>query len=213
MANPYTENRNTMVKEQIVRRGVKNPAVLQAMRKVPRHEFVPQESRALSYADHPLPIGKGQTISQPYIVAYMTEILELESTHRVLEIGSGCGYQTAVLAEIAAEVYTMEIVPFLAEMAQKNLQNYANVHFIEKDGFSGWPQYAPFDRIIITCAPPQVPQPLIQQLKIGGMMVVPEGTYIQSLKRIVRLTESDVREEHMLDVRFVPMVGQAEMQR
>ena len=201
-----------MVKEQIMRRGVKNANVLQAMRKVLRHEFVPQECRSLSYADHPVAIGKGQTISQPYIVAFMSEILQLETTHRVLEIGSGCGYQTAVLAEIAKEVYTIEIVPFLAEMARKNLQNYANIHFAEKDGFSGWPQQAPFDRVIITCAPPRVPQPLVEQLAIGGIMVVPEGSYTQSLKRITRTTQHDVHEEDMLAVRFVPMVGQAEMQ-
>ena len=212
MSDPYTKDREKMVQQQIMRRGVKNTSVLQAMRKVPRHEFVPQECRNLAYADHPVAIGKGQTISQPYIVAFMSEILQLEATHRVLEIGSGCGYQTAVLAEIVKEVYTIEVVPFLATMAQRNLQNYSNIHFAEKDGFSGWPQEAPFDRIIITCAPPRVPQPLIEQLEIGGVMVVPEGTYIQSLKRIVRTTQHDVREEDMLDVRFVPMVGQAEMQ-
>ncbi len=166
-----------MVKYQIRDRGVTDVRVLRAMEHVLRHEFVPSNYVDQAYADHPLPIGHGQTISQPYIVALMTELLELKETDRVLEIGTGSGYQAAILSEIVAEVYTVEIVEPLATEAKERLERlgYKNVHVLYADGYYGWEEHAPYDAIIVTCAPDHIPQPLVQQLADGGSLVVPVG--------------------------------------
>jgi protein-L-isoaspartate(D-aspartate) O-methyltransferase len=200
-----------MVKKQIAARGVKDPAVLQALRTVPRHEFVPAEWRHLAYADQPLPIGQGQTISQPYIVAYMTEALELKRGDKVLEIGTGSGYQAAVLAEITDQVYSIEIVCALAATARQTLDRLGYQRVVAKcgDGYQGWPESAPFDAIIVTAAPDHLPQPLVAQLKEGGRLVIPVGSYDQELIRYTK-TKGKLREERLLPVRFVPMTGEAE---
>ncbi len=197
-----------MVDEQIAARDIKNPVVLDAMRRVPRHEFVPEPLRGSAYADSPLPIGHDQTISQPYIVAYMTEALELDGSHRVLEIGTGSGYQAAVLGEIAKEVYTIEIVAPLAEGARAVLKRlgYANVHVRTGNGYLGWPEQAPFDRVIVTAAPDDIPPALVEQLKAGGLMAIPVGVGTQEL-RILRRTETGMQTLRTLPVRFVPMTG------
>ena len=196
-----------MVQEQIEARGVKNPRVLEAMRTVPRHRFVPPDVAHLAYQDSPLPIGNGQTISQPYIVAYMTEVLELEPHHRVLEIGTGSGYQAAVLAEVVKEVYTIEIVPELAQRAEQTLKalGYANVRVREGDGYAGWPEHAPFARIIVTAAPERIPQPLIDQLAPGGRMVIPVGERRgMQWMTIVEKTPTGIVERKTIPVAFVP---------
>lgn len=201
--------RDDMVRYQIEERGVSDPVVLAAMRRVPRHEFVPPEVRAFAYEDSPLPIGDGQTISQPYIVALMTQLLALRKTDRVLEIGTGSGYQAAVLAEIVAEVYTIEIVEPLERAARATLdrQGYKNVFTRAGDGYRGWPEHAPFDAVIITAAPGKIPEPLIDQLKTGGKMVLPLGSWYQEL--IVVTKEKDgVRKRSVIPVRFVPMTGE-----
>ena len=166
----FSAERGAMVEQQIRGRDIKAPSVLQAMRKVPRHRFVPASVRHLAYADHPLPIGSEQTISQPYIVAYMTEAAEVSPTDKVLEIGTGSGYQAAVLGEIAREVYTIEIIPDLAEGARRILAElgYGNVHVKAGNGYLGWPEHAPFDAILVTAAPEEVPQALVDQLAVGG---------------------------------------------
>ncbi len=166
-----------MVRDQIAARGVREPRVLDAMRRVPRHLFVPEALRAAAYEDSPLPIGHGQTISQPFIVAWMTEALQVTPQSRVLEIGTGSGYQAAVLSLVVADVYTIEIVAPLAESARHTLESlgYTNVHAMVGDGYAGWPEHAPFDAVIVTAAPDQVPQPLIDQLRVGGRLVVPVG--------------------------------------
>jgi protein-L-isoaspartate(D-aspartate) O-methyltransferase len=196
-----------MVDTQIAARGIRNLGVLDAMLRVPRHLFVPPEIRARSYEDTPLPIGGGQTISQPYIVAYMTEALEVAPEHTVLEIGTGSGYQAAVLAELAREVLTIEIVPELAESARRALTEagYRNVTVRTGNGYGGWPERAPFARIIVTAAPPEVPQTLVDQLAVGGVMVVPVGTAFQQMT-IITKTTNGVAERKTLPVRFVPMV-------
>lgn len=203
----FPAQRERMVKEQIVLRGVLSERVLSALRKVPREEFVPAEYRAESYSDKPLPIGYDQTISQPYIVALMTEELQLRPTDRVLEIGTGSGYQAAILAELAGEVYSIEIIAPLAKNAEATLRRlgYKNVHVKTGDGYQGWLEHAPFDSVIVTCAPERVPQPLLDQLKEGGRMIIPVGgTFAQELylfeKKQGRLQQSAV-----LPVRFVPM--------
>lgn len=203
-----------MVIQQIERRGVKNRLVLQAMRTVPRHQFVADEFLGEAYSDYPLPIGFKQTISQPYIVALMTELLHLNSHNNVLEIGTGCGYQTAILAEIAQEVYTVEIVPELAELAKKNLQklDYHNIHCKQGDGLTAWQDAAPFDRIIVTAAPYQLPQELVKQLKVGGYMVIPVGSYPQILYRVLRKSEKIIEQQIISHVVFVPMTGKVESQ-
>ena len=200
--------RKQMVDEQLAGRDIKSPRVLEAMRKVPRHEFVPEAFRLGAYSDSPLPIGYNQTISQPYIVAYMTEALELEPTHKVLEIGTGSGYQAAVLGELARDVYTIEIVEPLATTARETLKRlgYKNVHVRTGNGYLGWPEQAPFDRVMVTAAPDAVPQPLIDQLKIGGLMAIPVGVGDQEL-RILRRTEKGLETLRTLPVRFVPMTG------
>jgi len=201
--------RGDMVDEQIERRGVANERVLDAMRRVPRHEFVPEAQRVFAYADRPLPIGHGQTISQPYIVAYMTEIIEPQPTDRVLEIGTGSGYQAAILAELVGEVYTIEIVDALATRASETLTRlgYTNVRTRAGDGYRGWPEAAPFDKIILTAAPPELPQALVDQLADGGILVAPVGRQgdVQTMT-VVRKTTEGVTTTRTIAVQFVPMV-------
>ena len=208
----YSKLREQMVNQQIEKRGIKNRAVLQAMRTVPRHQFVADEFLSEAYCDYPLPIGLNQTISQPYIVALMTEYLQLKPYHKVLEIGTGCGYQTAVLAEIANKVYTAEIVPELAELAKKNLQqlNYRNIYSKQGDGLTSWKDEAPFDRIIVTAAPCRLPQELVKQLSVAGYMVIPIGSYPQILYRILRKSENQLEQQIISHVAFVPMTGKVE---
>jgi protein-L-isoaspartate(D-aspartate) O-methyltransferase len=203
-----------MVVEQIERRGVRDGRVLAAMRKVPRHLFVPSEEQGYAYADTPLPIGYRQTISQPYIVAFMTEALELKPQDRVLEIGTGSGYQTAVLAELVQEVYSIDIVAPLAQQAEERLRRlgYTNVRIRVGDGYRGWPEAAPFDAIMVTAAPDHVPQPLVDQLREGGRLVVPVGRWEQDLVRL-RRTPKGIHRETLLPVRFVPMTGEAQTPR
>lgn len=207
----FTQLREVMVKEQCEARGVKDPAVLKAMQNVPRHLFVPLGSRSQAYADGPLPIGSGQTISQPYIVAYMTEVLEPKSTDKVLEIGTGSGYQAAVLAEIVKEVYSIEIIKELADRATSTLKElgYKTIYVKHGDGYQGWPEHAPFDGIIVTAAPDHIPQPLIDQLKVGGRMVIPVGDWFQELV-VVTKTETGIEKRNVLPVVFVPMTGEAQ---
>ena len=200
--------RSVMVEAQIEARGVRDAKTLAAMRTVPRHLFVPPEQAAEAYGDHPLPIGHGQTISQPYIVAFMTEALHLRGGETVLEVGTGSGYQAAVLSEIAARVYTIEIVAPLAGEARERLKRlgYRNVEVRAGDGYLGWPEAAPFDAIIVTAAAPRVPEPLKQQLKDGGRLVIPVGEEYQEL-RVVTKRGSEYAEDRVLPVRFVPMTG------
>ncbi|MEX1185965.1 MAG: protein-L-isoaspartate(D-aspartate) O-methyltransferase [Gemmatimonadaceae bacterium] len=201
------EERSLMVEHQLRARGIRNPTVLAAMARVPRHRFVAEQYRDLAYADQPLPIGLEQTISQPYIVAYMTEAAAISSGDRVLEIGTGSGYQAAVLAELARDVYTIEILPELATRARAVLEElgYRNVHLRTGDGYVGWPDHAPFDAILVTAAPDHVPPALVQQLAIGARMVIPVGTGEQEM-RIITKTANGVIEEKTLPVRFVPLV-------
>ncbi len=200
--------RDRMVDTQIRARDVNDAAVLQAMRRVPRHLFVPDDIRPYAYDDRPLPIGRGQTISQPYIVAYMTQALQLQPSHKVLEIGTGSGYQSAVLAELVKHVYSIEIVPDLAESARRALAQagYRNVEVRAGNGYLGWPERAPFDRIVVTAAPPEIPQALVTQLAVGGIMVVPVGTSYQEIV-IITKTPAGVTEKRTIAVRFVPMVS------
>ncbi len=200
--------RQRMVRDQIEARGVRDARVLDAMRRVPRHLFIPDEVRPAAYEDHPLPIGHDQTISQPFIVGWMTEALQVTPRSRVLEIGTGSGYQAAVLSQIVAEVYTIEIVAPLAESARRTFEalGYTNVHAKHGDGYVGWPEHAPFDAIIVTAAPEQVPQPLIDQLRVGGRLVVPVGGRgVQQMTVITKGPNGVTRDERM-PVRFVPLV-------
>ena len=201
-----------MVRFQIEARGVKDPAVLNAMRQVQRHQFVPTVLVPFAYSDGPLPIGEDQTISQPYIVALMTELLSLDSDDKVLEVGTGSGYQAAVLAEIVSEVYTIEILPGLAEGARKRLEQlgYQNVFVRTGDGYLGWPEKAPFDGIIVTAAPDEIPKPLLDQLKVGGRMVIPLGSFPNQTLYVIRKTEHGIEKEEVIPVRFVPMTGIAQ---
>ena len=203
--------RQHMVDRQIRGRGVRDPRVLDALATVQRHRFVPPRRQEQAYADTPLPIGSSQTISQPYIVAYMTEALQLPPDATVLEIGTGSGYQAAVLAEIAREVYSIEIVPELAERSARLLAElgYDNVHLRLGDGYRGWPEAAPFDGIIVTAAPDHVPPALVQQLAVGARLVVPVGDFAQEM-RVVTMTDDGPVSETTLPVRFVPMTGEAE---
>lgn len=210
----YAARREQMVAQQIEARGVRDPLVLKALRSVPRHRFVAPGDEGEAYDDNPLSIGHDQTISQPYIVAYMTEQLELGPDDRVLEIGTGSGYQTAVLAEIAQSVDTIEIVPELGRRARRILEElgYENVRFRIGDGYAGWPERAPYDAIIVTAAPPRIPQPLVDQLREGGRMVIPVGTSFQELL-LLRKTAEGLSRERLIPVRFVPMTGEAQDQR
>ena len=205
----FRSMREKMVETQIKGRGVKDPRVLSAMLKVERHLLVPKELQPSAYADQPLPIGEGQTISQPYIVALMTELLELKEEEKVLEIGTGSGYQAAILAELVKEVYTIEIVEKLATSARKLFlqRGYQNIHVKAGDGYAGWPEVAPVDAIIVTAAPDHIPGPLLEQLKEGGRMVVPVGTYNQVLKKIVKRS-GKIETSDIVPVVFVPMTGE-----
>ena len=199
--------RQTMVDDQIRGRGITDQRVLAAMRSVPRERFVPETVTGQAYADHPLPIGYGQTISQPYIVAYMSETLQVTKSSKVLEIGTGSGYQAAILGELAGEVYSIEIVPELADRARQTLDalGYKNIHLRTGDGYRGWPEQAPFDRIMVTAAPDHVPQPLVDQLATGGRLVIPVGRTEQDLLLITR-TPTGVVQQRTIPVRFVPLV-------
>jgi protein-L-isoaspartate(D-aspartate) O-methyltransferase len=212
--DPFAPARQRMVTEQLASlgRGITNARVLAVMGKVPRHEFVPGHLRSQAYQDRPLPIGHGQTISQPYIVAFMTEKIELKPSDRVLEIGTGSGYQAAVLAELTAEVYTIEIIKDLANQAAANLKRlgYTNVHTRTGDGYKGWPEAAPFDVIIVTCAPEKVPQPLIDQLKDGGRMIIPVGSLRNQELVLLRKHDGKLDRRAVLPIRFVPMTGEAQ---
>ena len=203
----FALNRQRMVDQQIERRGITDKRVLDAMRKVKRHLFVPAHLRNVAYEDTPLPIGHRQTISQPYIVAYMTQAAKVGPNDRILEVGTGSGYQAAVLAEIAKEVYTIEILQPLADSARLRLEEmgYKNVKVKRGDGYKGWREYAPFDAIIVTAAPSEIPEELASQLKIGGRIVVPIGLFYQELYLITR-TESEFKKETLLPVAFVPMI-------
>ena len=212
--DPFVTARNAMVREQLSGpgRAITNSRVRAIMGKVPRHEFVPESYRSHAYADGPLPIGYNQTISQPYVVAFMTEQLDPKPTDRVLEIGTGSGYQAAVLAELVSEVYTVEIVEPLARRAETDLKRlgYTNVTVRAGDGYKGWPEAAPFDAVIVTCAPEKVPQPLVEQLKDGGRMIIPFGPSGNQELVLLRKQGTRLEKRATLPVRFVPMTGEAE---
>jgi len=203
----WQSERVRMVEEQLRRRDIRDQRVLSAMQSVPRHLFIPESARGGAYGDFPVPIGHGQTISQPYIVAFMTEALKVGPEHRVLEIGTGSGYQAAVLSVLVKEVFTIEIVEPLARRARATLAElgYRNVYVRTGDGYSGWAEHAPFDRVIVTAAPPDIPPALVQQLKVGGLMAIPVGVGDQEL-RIMRRTMTGMETIATLPVRFVPMV-------
>ncbi|OFX89075.1 MAG: protein-L-isoaspartate O-methyltransferase [Bacteroidetes bacterium GWF2_33_16] len=204
----YQKVRQRMVREQIVARGIKDQKVIQAMIKVPRHLFVPEAYERMAYEDRPLPIGEGQTISQPYIVALMTELLELTPNTKVLEIGTGSGYQAAILGELVNEVYTIEIVEILGQTSSQLLSDlgYKNIHVKIGDGYKGWPEKAPFDAIIVTCAPSDIPKPLENQLKEGGKMIIPLGGSIVQELILLEKKNGDLIKKVVAPVRFVPMV-------
>lgn len=203
--------REAMIKDHIEGRGITDPATLAAMRAVPRHEFVPLRLRDEAYADYPLPIGHGQTISQPYIVAFMTEAIGPRPGEKILEIGAGSGYQAAVLAQAGAEVYTVEIVPPLAELARHNLERlgYDRAHVLQGDGYRGWAAHAPFDAIIVTCAPDRIPPDLVAQLRDGGRMIIPVGGGMNQELVLLRKQGGRIEQQSVLPVRFVPMTGEA----
>ena len=190
-------------------RDIRNPRVLKAMERVPREAFLADSQRELAYEDGPLPIGHGQTISQPFIVAFMTEDLDPQPGHRILEIGTGCGYQAAVLSRLVDSVYTVEIIEPLADQARRIVARlgYRNVHIKTGDGYHGWPEFAPYDGIIVTCAPEHIPQPLVDQLKEGGRMILPVGTLPHQELLLLEKTEGEIHRKAVLPVRFVPMTG------
>ena len=200
-----------MVKEQIAERGVHDERVLAAMRKVPREQFVPEPMRSLAYADSALPIGPEQTISQPYVVAFMTEQLRPQKTDRVLEIGTGSGYQAAILAELVREVYTIESIDSLGKTAEATLRRlgYKNVHAKIGDGYRGWPEHSPFDAVIVTCAPEHVPQPLVDQTKDGGRIIIPVGSFGEQDLYLLEKKAGLLTRTAVLPVQFVPMSGEA----
>lgn len=201
-----------MIEEQLKGRGIKNDRILEAMRKIDRTLFVPDDLKEQAYNDNPLPIGRNQTISQPYIVAYMADRLRISPNETVLEIGTGCGYNAAVLSQLAKHVYSIEIIDWLAKQAQENLSQteIGNISAKFGDGYEGWPEKAPFDNIILTAAPPNIPFPLKDQLKIGGRLLAPIGRSRQRLILLEKTGENKFREENLLLVRFVPMKGEAE---
>jgi protein-L-isoaspartate(D-aspartate) O-methyltransferase len=211
----FAAERERMVRQQVALRGVTDTRLLAAMRKVPRDQFIPEAVRNLAYTDQPLPIGHDQTISQPFIVAFMTEKLQLRPTDRVLEFGTGSGYQAAILAELAREVYTIEIVAPLGERAQGTLQRlgYKNVHVKIGDGYQGWPEEAPFDAVIVTCAPEHVPRPLIDQTREGGRVIIPVGAAGSQLLYLLEKKAGRLQQRAVLPVRFVPMTGSAQEQK
>lgn len=206
--NNFAKLRHRMVDQQLTPRGISDKLVISAMLKVPRHEFVPKNFIEYAYRDSALPIEENQTISQPYIVALMTQLLDLKGQEKVLEIGTGSGYQSAVLAEIAKEVYTIEILKPLADSAKRRLENmgYKNIKVLCGDGYLGWPQFAPFDAIMVTAAATQIPQPLIGQLKIGGRLVIPLGNIEQQLFLVIKEKDAIVK-KRIIPVIFVPMTG------
>jgi len=208
----FAAQRQRMVEQQLKPRGIKDERVLAAMAKVPREQFIPADARTDAYEDGPLPIGYDQTISQPYIVAFMTEQLRPKSSDRVLEIGSGSGYQAAILAELVADVYTIEIIEPLAKTAEATLQRlaYKNVHIKVGDGYKGWPEEAPFDAVIVTCAPEKVPQSLVDQLKEGGRMVIPVGERFAQQLYLLEKKNGQLKESATLPVRFVPMLREGQ---
>jgi len=210
--NPFSAARHEMIKRQLKGRDITDPAVLQAMNDVPRHRFVPPALQPLAYADRPLPIGHSQTISQPYVVALMTQLLEVRPDDRVLEIGTGCGYQAAVLARLSKQVYTIEIVEPLARNTRKLLAElgYRNIFVKTDDGFDGWAEHAPFDKIILTCAVEEIPPKLIAQLKEGGHIIAPLGSP-GTMQQLVLATKTNgqLKRKRVLPVRFVPMTGRA----
>ena len=205
----YKKLRELMVSEQIEARGINNKKVLEAMRKVERHKFVPKEYRSRAYDDYPLPIGEGQTISQPYIVALMTEVLHPESTKKVLEIGTGSGYQAAVLAELFQNVYTVEIIDPLGKRAEKQLSEagYKNVRVKTGDGYLGWKEHSPFDAIIVTCSPTHIPEPLKEQLAEGGRMIIPVGEHYKQELMLLTKEKGEIKKKDVIPVMFVPMFG------
>jgi len=208
MAKDFDKERERMVKNQLVGRGIKDKRVLEAMRKVARHLFIPENMRSYAYNDEPLPIGEGQTISQPYIVAYMTEALQLNGSERVLEIGTGSGYQTAILNEIVKEVFTLELIGSLSVKAQEVLKElkYVNIFFKIGDGTLGWKEHAPYDAIMVTAAPAGVPKTLKEQLKMYGKMIIPVGATFQELVLVIR-EKKKFKIKKLLPVRFVPLVS------
>jgi protein-L-isoaspartate(D-aspartate) O-methyltransferase len=210
----FAAQREQLIREGIIGWGITDEAVIEALRRVPRHQFVSQEHLAQAYNNHPLPIGYGQTISQPFIVALMTEAVDVGPGDRVLEIGAGSGYQAAVLAELVDEVYTIEIIGPLADLSESRMRQlgYDNVTVKHADGYYGWEEYAPFDAIVVTAAPDHIPQPLVQQLKIGGRMVIPVGPVggYQTLWLVTRVSEEEVRTEDLGGVRFVPLTREEE---
>ena len=214
-AADFAAQRQRMVEQQLKPRGIKDDRVLAAMARVPRQAFVPVDERGDAYEDGPLPIGFDQTISQPYIVAFMTEQLRLKPGDRLLEIGTGSGYQAAVLAELVADVYTVEIVEPLAKTAEATLQRlgYKNVHLKVGDGYLGWPEEGPFDAIIVTCAPDKVPPPLVDQIKDGGRMVIPVGERFAQQLYLLEKKNGQLKESATLPVRFVPMLRETQKKK
>ena len=203
-----------MVEKQLISRGIQNQAVLDAMRTIPREAFIPPDKQHLAYGDHPVPIGKMQTISQPYIVAFMTEAINPNPKQRVLEIGTGSGYQTAVLSKVVSTVYSIEIIEELGIRARNTLATlgHSNIHYKIGDGYSGWPEEGPFDAIMLTAAPPVLPNPLLEQLRVGGVLIAPVGTEVQHLIKITRNHDGFVHQK-VMGVRFVPMTGEAQRQK
>ena len=210
--NDLAAQREVMVRDQIAARGITDPATLEAMRTVPRHDFLPLRLRSEAYMDYPLPIGHGQTISQPYIVAFMTEAIRPQPGEKILEIGAGSGYQAAILAAMGAEVYTVEIVEPLAAMARQNLERlgYDNAQVRYGDGHKGWPEKAPFDAIVVTCAPDKIPPALVEQLRDGGRMIIPVGSGLNQDLILLRKEGGKIEKQSILPVRFVPMTGEAQ---
>lgn len=201
-----------MIEVQLRKRGITDNAVLEAMREVDRAQFVPENLQEHAYEDRPLPIGKDQTISQPYIVAYMAQELQVSPGDTVLEVGTGCGYNAAVLSRLVSQVYSVEIIEWLAELAQENLSAtpFTNISTLQADGYKGWPEKAPFDNIILTAAPPEIPKPLKEQLKTGGKLLAPVGRLLQKLILLKKTGENSFDKTKLLPVNFVPMTGEAQ---